>query len=191
MIADGSNGDDACNAYYKTEDDVQLLVDLKVNFYRFSISWSRILPTGYTNQINQAGIDYYRELIDTLLRNNIEPFVTMFHWDLPQPLQEIGGFPNPLLADIFVDYADVLYDYFGDQVKNWITFNEPMQICEQGYSIADKAPAYSQEGIGGYLCAHTLLIAHAKAYRLYYDKYYATQGGMIKILVFLWWRFYD
>lgn len=179
-IKDKSNGDDACLSYYKNEEDVRLLVDLEVDFYRFSISWSRILPTGHVNKINQEGIDYYNDLIDRLVAAEIKPFVTMFHWDLPQPLQEIGGWPNPLLADIFEDYANVLYKEFGDRVKDWITFNEPTQICEQGYSASDKAPAYSQAGIGGYLCAHTVLIAHAKAYRLYYADYHEEQQGMVK-----------
>lgn len=190
LIEDGSNGDHACLSYYKTEEDVQLLKDLGVHFYRFSISWSRILPTGHANKINQEGIDYYNDLIDRLIAAEITPFITMFHWDLPQPLQEIGGWPNALLADIFVDYADVLYKVFGDRVKDWITFNEPAQICEQGYATADKAPAYTQEGIGGYLCAHTLLIAHGKAYRLYYQDYHEEQQGLKNLSYFSEQYFY-
>ncbi|KAK9736680.1 Glycosyl hydrolase family 1 [Popillia japonica] len=181
LIDDGSTGDHACLSYYKTDEDVGLLTDLGVDFYRFSISWSRILPNGHANQINQEGIDYYNELINRLIAARITPFVTMFHWDLPQPLQEIGGWPNPFLADIFVDYANILYKEFGDRVTDWITFNEPLVICEQGYSTAGKAPAYTQDGIGGYLCAHTLLIAHGKAYRLYYRDYFEEQKGRVGI----------
>ncbi|GJQ82453.1 hypothetical protein Trydic_g11865 [Trypoxylus dichotomus] len=183
LIADGSTGDDACKAYFKTTEDIELLKELGVDFYRFSISWSRILPTGHASKLNTHGINYYNDLINQLLAAEITPVVTMFHWDLPQPLQEIGGWPNPFLADIFVDYANVLYREFGDRVKDWITFNEPMQICEQGYSVADKAPAYTQEGIGGYLCAHTLLIAHGKAYRLYNQVYREEQQGRVGITI--------
>lgn len=106
--------------------------------------------------------------------------ITMYHWDLPQPLQEIGGWPNPLLTDLFVDYAEVLFDEFGPLVKDWITFNEPYQVCQQAYSEATKAPAYTQDGVGGYLCGHTLLLAHAKTYQLYDERYRATQNGKIK-----------
>lgn len=179
MIADGSNGDVACDSYHKSIEDVQLLKGLGVNFYRFSISWSRILPTGYPNQINPDGIRYYNELIDELLANGITPFVTMYHWDLPQPLEDNGGFLNEALVDVFEGYANVLYENFGDRVKDWITFNEPIQICAAGYSGVDKAPALNMQGVGGYICAHTLLKAHAKAYRLYDEQYRATQGGLI------------
>ena len=150
-----------------------------MDFYRFSISWSRILPTGFVNVINPDGIRYYNELIDELLANDIEPMVTMYHWDLPQPLQEIGGWPNRILVDIFTDFAQILYENFGDRVKNWLTFNEPIQICEAGYSSAGKAPAYLSQGVACYLCSHTLLLAHAKVYRLYDEVYRATQGGKL------------
>ncbi|KAK9721942.1 Glycosyl hydrolase family 1 [Popillia japonica] len=186
-IDDGSNGDIACDSYHKTAEDVELLKDLDVDFYRFSISWSRILPSGHANYINREGVNYYNELIDTLIANDIRPLITMFHWDLPQPLQEIGGWPNPILADLFVDYAKVLFDEFGDRVLEWITFNEPYQICHQGYSEATKAPLYAQDGIGGYLCGHTLLLAHAKTYQLYNESYRETQQGRVGITVNAMW----
>lgn len=176
LVANGDTGDIACDAYHKTDEDVALLVDLGVDFYRFSISWSRILPTGHDNYVNELGVAYYKDLITKLKAEGIKPYVTMYHWDLPQPLQELGGWPNPILADYFVDYARVLFREFGDDVDDWITFNEPMQICEQGYSIQDKAPAYTQEGIGGYLCAHTLLIAHGRTYQLYKEEFPDQQG---------------
>ena len=93
--------------------------------YRFSVSWPRILPDGTTKVINQAGINHYNALIDELLANGIEPIITLFHWDLPQNLQEIGGWENEELIEIFGDFARVCYESFGDRVRYWITFNEP------------------------------------------------------------------
>ncbi|KAI4468951.1 glycosyl hydrolase [Holotrichia oblita] len=182
-ITDSKNGDIACNTYYKTEEDVQLLDDLGVDFYRFSLSWSRILPGGHANYTNPAGINYYNGLIDALIDKEITPLVTLFHWDLPQPLQEIGGWTNPLLVDLFVDYAEIIFENFGDRVKDWITFNEPYQICQEGYSEHNKAPVYNQDGIGGYLCAYTVLMAHAKTYEIYQRRYNTNKEGRMGITV--------
>ncbi|KAJ8963456.1 hypothetical protein NQ318_018938 [Aromia moschata] len=183
MIKNRSNGDVACDSYHKYKEDVRLLKHLGVQAYRFSISWSRILPTGYTNRINKPGVQYYKDLIGELRANGIEPMVTLYHWDLPQPLQEIGGWPNEALADIFAEYARTAFDLFGDDVKRWITFNEPRQICYEGYGIGEKAPAISCSGIAEYQCAHTLIKAHAKAYHLYQDKFKQSQGGKVGIVV--------
>lgn len=153
------------------------LKKIGVNFYRFSLSWSRLLPTGFPNSINPDGIRYYNALINELLAHKIEPMVTLYHWDLPQPLQEIGGWPNLILAEIYKEYANVAFRYFGDRVKTWITFNEPIEVCQSGYAEGNDAPAYRSEGIGNYLCGKTLLVAHAKAYRLYEKDYKAKQKG--------------
>ncbi|XP_049938862.1 lactase-like protein [Schistocerca serialis cubense] len=113
----GDNGDVACDSYHKYAEDVQALKDLGVTkVYRFSISWPRILPNGDLDVINQPGIDYYNNIINLLLDNDIQPLVTMFHWDLPQALQYICGWPNPILADYFLEYATVLFDNFGDRL---------------------------------------------------------------------------
>ncbi|KAK9687259.1 Glycosyl hydrolase family 1 [Popillia japonica] len=186
-ILDRSNGDIACDSYHKIKEDVRLLKNLGVDFYRFSISWSRILPSGKTDHINPDGIRYYNELIDELLANDIKPFVTMHHYDLPQPLQEEeGGFLNLKLADYFEDYADVLYKNFGDRVRDWTTFNQPTLICFLGYSGEFIAPMITRKD-GGYLCGHTLLIAHAKAYHLYNKRYRASQKGRIGIVQNIFW----
>ncbi|XP_017782122.1 PREDICTED: myrosinase 1-like isoform X2 [Nicrophorus vespilloides] len=181
LIFDRSTGDVACDSYHKTKEDVALLKSLGVDYYRFSLSWSRILPSGFANNINDDGIRYYNELIDELLANGIEPFVTLYHWDLPQPLQEIGGWPNPLLADIFAEYATIAFKSFGAKVKHWQTFNEPLQVCHEGYGIANKAPAYTSDGVAPYMCSTTLLRAHGKTYRIYQDKYKSTQNGLVGI----------
>ncbi|KAJ2940059.1 hypothetical protein O0L34_g14094 [Tuta absoluta] len=187
LIKDGSNGDVAADSYHQYKRDVELMKDLGLHFYRFSISWSRILPTGYSNNINQAGVDYYNNLIDEMLQNNIKPFVTMYHWDLPAELQKLGGWTNPHVADWFADYAKVLYDKFGSKVDYWITINEPKQICYEGYGADKKAPFLNATGIADYYCAKNVLLAHAKAYRIYDEKYRKTFNGSVGISVSCTW----
>lgn len=177
------NGDVACDSYHKYAEDINMLEHLGVDFYRFSISWSRILPTGFVNKINPDGIRYYNNLIDGLIARGIEPAVTMFHWDLPQPLQELGGWQNEVLVDYFVDYARVLFENFGDRVKTWFTFNEPWVIAELGHSGSSLAPAVCSPGIGIYLCGQTLLKAHAKTYHLYNDFFRSEQKGRVSIVI--------
>lgn len=160
-----------------------MLKYLNVTFYRFSLSWSRILPSGFLNYINPDGVRYYNDLINELLKNDIEPMVTLYHWDLPQPLQEIGGWPNPLLAKYFEDYAKIAFELFGDRVKTWITFNEPPEVCESGYAESGNAPCYKSSGIGDYMCGKTLLLAHARAYHIY-DKLFRNKQKGIFFLIF-------
>nr|AEW67361.1 beta-glucosidase [Coptotermes formosanus] len=187
VIKDKSTGDVACNSYRLYEEDVRMLKDLGVHFYRFSISWPRILPTGHDNVVNQAGIDYYNNLINELIANGIQPVVTMYHWDLPQPLQDLGGWTNPVLANYFEDYARVLYANFGDRVKWWNTINEPKSIAI-GYSVPfGFAPHILTPGHGQYLVIHTILLSHARAYRLYEREFKATQGGKVSIAASCQW----
>lgn len=181
LIDDGSNGDVACDSYHKVEEDVALIKDLGVDFYRFSISWARVLPKGYSYYVNQAGINYYNKLINALLKEGITPMVTLYHWDLPQVLQDAGGWPNELLADYFADYARVIFENFGDRVKWWLTFNEPFNTCHQGYGNVLKAPALNITGYADYLCTHTVLKAHAKVYHMYDKEFRSKQNGKILI----------
>lgn len=161
--------------------------ELGLDFYRFSISWSRILPKGYSYDINQAGIDYYNNLINEMIKNGIVPFVTIYHWDLPEELQKMGGWANFAIVDWFADYAKVLFDNFGDRVKYWITINEPKQICYEGYGSDLKAPLLNVSGIAEYLCAKNILLAHAEAYHLYNEEYRKKQGGRIGISISCSW----
>ncbi|XP_030752211.1 myrosinase 1-like [Sitophilus oryzae] len=181
---EGQNGDVACDAYHKTDEDVALLVYQGVKAYRFSISWPRVLPTGFTDNINEIGIAYYKDLITKLKANNIEPLVTMYHWDHPSSLEDQGGFLNEsLIIPAFVDYATLLFERFGDDVKWWTTFNEPKQTCAGGYDWGGISPQKRLSGVGGYICAHNLLRAHAKAYRVYDEKFRATQNGKVSMVI--------
>jgi beta-glucosidase/6-phospho-beta-glucosidase/beta-galactosidase len=120
-------------------------------------------------------------MIDALIENGIEPMVTMFHWDLPQFIQDIGGFANPIFVDYFKHYADILFQSYGTRVKQWITFNEPFNVCVDGYGVGKIAPGMKASGVGEYLCAHHVLLAHATAYKLYKEKYFGSQKGQIGI----------
>ncbi|CAG9858751.1 unnamed protein product [Phyllotreta striolata] len=187
FVADNSSGDVACNSYYQWRDDVNILKEMGVNHYRFSIAWARILPTGFSDHINAKGVKYYRRLIKELKQHNIEPMVSMFHWDIPQALQDLGGFLNPKVADWFADYARTLYELFGDDVKYWFTFNEPKTYCNGGYGFAYNPPRIPSQGLKEYECSHNLLRAHAKAYRVYDEEFRSKQNGQISIVLDSMW----
>ncbi|XP_063388313.1 myrosinase 1-like [Cydia fagiglandana] len=184
-IVDGSNGDVACDSYHRWRDDVRLLETLNVDFYRFSISWPRVLPTGFPNRVSEDGARYYGDLVDALLERGIEPVVTMYHWELPQALQDLGGWANPLIADWFADYARVLFDLYGDRVRTWLTINEPL-ICDFGYD-GIFAPGLRSAGRGSYLCSKHMLLAHARAYRLYEKEYKHKYGGQVSLVNQVYW----
>lgn len=181
LIAGGSNGDDAADSYHQYMQDVAALKKLGVDFYRFSISWSRILPYGHVNVVNQAGIDYYNRLINKLIRNKIEPMIAMYHWDLPQTLQDLGGWANPIMAEYFEDYAWVLFSKFGDRVKWWITFVDPDNTAKSYIPSWNKAPGVNSSHVGLYLAIHTLIQSHSRAYHLYNNKFRDKQKGKIGI----------
>lgn len=153
-----------------------------MNHYRFSISWSRILSDGSLASRNQAGIEYYNQLIDSLLQNGIEPIVTMFHFDLPQTIQNLGGFTNAVVVDYFEAYADLLFRLYGDRVKSWITINEPLVYCTMNFAAGYLVPTVEPvPGVGEYLCGHNALKAHAIAYRLYQKEYCHRFKGKVGI----------
>ncbi|XP_050532043.1 myrosinase 1-like [Daktulosphaira vitifoliae] len=185
------NGDIACDSYHKYEEDIKLLKELGVKVYRFSLSWPRILPQGHDHELNPEGINYYHKLIDLLLANNIEPLVTIYHWDLPQSLQLLGGWTNSNIIRYFVNYANFVFKTYGDKVKYWTTINEPRMVSEGYGGKFPHAPhlgeAYS--GIGDYMVIHNLLLAHATAYRLYENNYKTQQNGAICICLDTLWGF--
>ncbi|GLJ47726.1 hypothetical protein SUGI_1008020 [Cryptomeria japonica] len=134
-IVDGSNGDVAVDQYHRYKEDVKLIKDMGMDAYRFSISWSRILPYGSVRRgINKAGVAYYNNLINELVKHDIRPFVTLFHWDLPKALEDsYGGFLNENIVEDFEAYSEVCFKLFGDRVKHWITLNEPQTFTTYGY----------------------------------------------------------
>ncbi|XP_052188878.1 beta-glucosidase 12-like isoform X2 [Diospyros lotus] len=199
-IKDGSNGDVAIDSYHRYKEDVGIMVEMGLDSYRFSISWSRVLPGGkLSGGVNQEGIKYYNNLIDELLRKGIKPFVTLFHWDLPQTLEdEYGGFLSPKIVDDFKDYAELCFKEFGDRVKNWITLNEPWSYVTGGYVDGHLAPGRCSSWLqlnctGGdsstepYIASHYQLLAHAAAVKLFKEKYQASQKGKIGITLIAHW----
>ncbi|XKL62633.1 hypothetical protein PGB90_002466 [Kerria lacca] len=177
FVSNKDNGDIACDSYHLYKEDVKLIKDIGFDMYRFSISWARILPNGDLTSINDAGIGYYHNLIDELLESGIKPMVTMYHWDLPQKLQDIGGWMNSLIVDYIEDYADLLFKLYGDKVKWWITINEPSEIID-GYSSDRYAPDLNLDSPANYIVGHNILKAHAKIFRLYNTKYRSKQQGI-------------
>ncbi|XP_063932814.1 myrosinase 1-like [Zophobas morio] len=189
-IFDHSTGDVACDSYHKYETDIALLKELGVDFYRFSISWSRILPTGYVDDgINHRGVEYYNNILNLLHQNNIEAMITLYHWDLPQHLHEsMGGWLNETIVDIFAKYADLAFHFFGDRVKYWITFNEPNNFCQNGYETAIDAPGLANNlGVDVYTCAHNVIKSHAAVYHMYDKTYRKLQKGKISLILYTKW----
>ncbi|XP_074311899.1 beta-glucosidase 24-like isoform X2 [Silene latifolia] len=199
-IKGGSNGDVADDSYHRYKEDVGIMKQMGLDAYRFSISWSRILPYGKVNKgVNKKGLLYYHRLIDTLIANGIRPFVTLFHWDLPQALEdEYGGFLSPLIVGDFRDYADLCFKEYGHKVQHWITLNEPWTYSVLGYALGRFPPSRCSASLqlnctGGdsatepYLVTHHLLLAHATAADLYRQKYQAAQKGKIGISLVTYW----
>uniref|UniRef100_A0A1J3FMS6 Beta-glucosidase 16 n=1 Tax=Noccaea caerulescens TaxID=107243 RepID=A0A1J3FMS6_NOCCA len=201
-IMDGSNGSIADDSYNLYKQDVNLLHQIGFDAYRFSISWSRILPRGdLKGGINQAGIDYYNNLINQLLLKGLKPYVTIFHWDSPEALEKAyGGFRGAEIVNDFRDYAELCFQKFGDRVKWWSTLNEPLTVVRDGYVTGEKAPGrcssfYKPDCTGGdaatepYIVGHNLLLAHGAAVKVYREKYQATQKGQIGIALNTEWHY--
>jgi len=160
-IADGSNGDVAVDHYHRYMEDVALMAGLGLKAYRFSVAWTRVLPTG-TGAVNLPGLDFYDRLVDELLKNDIEPYACLFHYDLPQTLQAKGGWPNRETAYAFAEYARVVADRLSDRVRFWFTHNEPWVSAFAGYFSGDHAPGIKNPR-AGFKAAHHLLLSHGLA----------------------------
>ncbi|KAK2423531.1 beta-glucosidase [Trifolium repens] len=193
MVNNDENGDIADDHYHHYLEDVKLMSSLGINVYRFSISWTRILPKGLYGDINPTGIMFYNNLIDNLLLRGIEPFVTIHHHDLPQELEErYGGWLSPLIQMDFVHFAELCFKSFGDRVKYWATINEPNLIADFAFMRGGYPPNHCSPPFGNcptgnsdvepLLVMHNMLLSHAKAVELYRKHYQAKQGGTIGII---------
>ncbi|HUQ98254.1 MAG TPA: GH1 family beta-glucosidase [Gemmatimonadaceae bacterium] len=154
-------GDIACDHYRRYEDDVALMHELGTNAYRFSIAWARVFPEG-TGRVNKKGLDFYSRLVDELLKKGIKPNCTLFHWDLPEALDDRGGWLNRHIADWFADYAETMFDALGDRVEMWSTLNEPWVVTDGGYLTGVLAPGHSNM-FEAPVATHNLMRSHGLA----------------------------
>ncbi|CAN1328559.1 Isoflavonoid 7-O-beta-apiosyl-glucoside beta-glycosidase [Linum perenne] len=183
-IEGGGNGDVAIDHYNRFLEDIQRMKYMNVDAYRLSISWPRVIPSGRRSDgINREGIQFYHTLLDALIENEIDPYVTIWHWDTPQTIEaEYGGFLSRDIVKDYVDYCDLLFEEYGSKVTKWITLNEPMGNTGKAYDEGVFAPGRcspwvnracqaGDSGIEPYIVAHNLLLAHSGAYHLYKNKY--------------------
>jgi beta-glucosidase len=154
----GDTGDVACDHYHRYREDVAIMGDLGLDAYRFSVAWPRVIPAG-TGEVNEAGLDFYDRLVDELLGRGIAPHLTLYHWDLPQPLEDAGGWPVRATAEAFADYAAVVAGRLGDRVRHFTTLNEPWVVSDHGYRNGSHAPGRT-EPEAALAAAHHLLVAH-------------------------------
>lgn len=197
-ITDFSNGDVAVDQYHLYPEDIQLMVDMGMDAYRFSIAWSRIFPNG-SGEINQKGVDHYNNLINALLAKGIEPYVTLYHWDLPQALEDqYNGWLSPQIIKDYAVYAETCFQKFGDRVKHWMTFNEPHTFSIQGYDVGLQAPGRcsilnhllcraGNSATEPYIVGHNVLLSHAAAVDIYRKKYKSKQKGALGIAFDVIW----
>ncbi|KAF8675595.1 hypothetical protein HU200_047667 [Digitaria exilis] len=195
---DHATGDVAADQYHKYKEDVKLMHEMGLDAYRFSIAWTRLISDG-RGAVNPKGLEYYNNLIDELVSYGIQPHVTIYHFDLPQALQdEYNGLLSTRFIEDFTAYADVCFRNFGDRVKHWTTLNEPNIEPLGGYDLGNLPPRrcsapFGKSCAGGnsttepYIVAHNLLLAHASAVSLYKDKYQDKQGGQIGITLLAFW----
>jgi beta-glucosidase len=165
LVRNGDTGDVACDHYRRYAEDVELMRTLGLNAYRFSTSWSRVLPRG-RGAVNPAGLDFYDRLVDALLHNGIAPMVTLYHWDLPAALDDLGGWLNPDIPKWFADYATVMFNKLDDRVTMWATLNEPWVVTDGGYLHGALAPGHRNR-FEAPIATHQLLRAHGAAVQAY------------------------
>ena len=176
-IANDDTGDIACDHYVRWRDDIELMRELRLNAYRFSIAWPRVFPTGM-GSVNRTGLDFYDRLVDGLLEAGITPFPTLYHWDLPQPLQAAGGWGNRATIEPFLEVVDVVTRRLGDRVVNWMTINEPLIAGHFGHSLGFIAPG-ERSWSTGLAASHHLLVAHGRAVEVVRGNVDGGRGGIV------------
>ncbi len=167
LTYEGDTGDVACDHYNRYGEDVELMRSLGLNAYRFSIAWGRIFPQG-TGRVNETGLAFYERLVDTLLEAGIEPLATLYHWDLPEALDDRGGWLNPEIADWFADYAEVMFRRLDGRIKKWATLNEPWVVTDGGYLHGALAPGHKNL-FETPIASRNLILAHGAAVKRYRD----------------------
>lgn len=175
-VANGDTGDLACDHYHRYAEDVALMKATGLQAYRFSIAWSRVLPAG-RGEPNPAGLDFYKGLVDELLKADITPYITLYHWDLPQALQDEGGWENPESVKWFADYTDLMTRQLGDRVKHWITHNEPWVVAFVGNYEGRHAPGKADLPTA-LMVAHHLLLSHGEAISVIRSNVSEAQAGI-------------
>ncbi|XP_052128577.1 myrosinase 1-like [Frankliniella occidentalis] len=174
----------AADHYHRFREDLHLAKQMKFTSHRFSIAWSRVLPTGGVDNINEKGVKFYKDYIDEVIKNGMVPMVTMLHFDQPYVVEDVtGGWGSPEMIDRYVEYADFLFKTFGEKVKYWNTINEPNMYC---HYFRNKKNTTNPQEEPYYPCMHNIIIAHAKTYRLYKNKYQAKQKGKVGTSVVMW-----
>jgi beta-glucosidase len=175
-VAHGDTGDPACEHYYRWRDDLDLMRSLGLEGYRFSIAWPRIQPSG-RGPANQRGLDFYRALVEGMLERGIQPLATLYHWDLPQALQDEGGWASRVVVERFAEYAGIIFDALGDVVPAWVTHNEPWVTSILGYAEGIKAPGIA-DWPAALRAAHHSLLAHGEAVRAFREGGHEGQIGI-------------
>jgi beta-glucosidase len=160
-VRNGDDGSVACDFYHRYREDIALMRELGLDAFRFSVAWPRILPEG-RGRVNEAGLDFYDRLVDELLGSGITPFVTLFHWDTPQPIEDAGGWPSRGTVDAFCEYVEVVAARLGDRVRHWITHNEPWVVSWVGHAWGHHAPGGTSDP-DALATAHHLLLSHGRA----------------------------
>src|SRR5215210_8550197 len=182
-IADGSDGSIACGSYERLEDDLELVAGLGVDVYRFSVAWPRVQPSG-SGRMEPRGLDYYDRMVDGLRDRGIRPLPTLYHWDLPQPLEDAGGWPVRDTAERFADYATIVHGHLGDRVQLWATFNEPWCSAYLGYAAGIHAPG-RREPADAHRADHHLLMGNGLAASRLHDA--GSEGvGVVLNLMPVW-----
>ncbi|KAF3437201.1 hypothetical protein FNV43_RR19954 [Rhamnella rubrinervis] len=199
IIADNSTAEVTVDQYHRYPEDIDIMKKMNFDAYRFSISWSRIFPEG-TGKVNWEGVAYYNRLINYMIKRGITPYANLYHYDLPQALEEkYLGLLNEQVIEDFADYAEFCFKQFGDRVKNWMTYNEPRVVAALGYDNGYFAPGRCTKTMGNctagdsatepYIAAHNLILSHSLAVQRYREKYQKTQNGRIGILLdFVWYE---
>lgn len=183
-IVNGDTGDIACDHYNRFGEDIELMKKLGLNAYRFSIAWPRVMPRG-RGMVNSEGLDFYDRLVDGLLEAGIEPWATLFHWDLPLALQDLGGWANRDIAGYFADYSAVMVRRLGDRVKHWATINEPWVVAALGYGVGEHAPGKRGERLAIQV-GHNLMVGHGLATRAIRECHAGPEAPKVGIVLNVW-----